>query len=174
MLLALCAGLRRREIDLLEWSAFRWDEGILRIETTAYFNAKSEDSIGDVAIDPEIMTLFRGYRAKATSTFVIESSIGPRPGAAWMHYRCRSMFKRLSGWLRAHGVKSRTPLHTLRKEFGSIINQQYGIHAASSALRHADLAITSQHYVDSRNRAAVGLGYLLSGNKIVPLDAAAG
>jgi len=28
------AGLRRNEIDKLPWSAFRWDEGVIRIERT--------------------------------------------------------------------------------------------------------------------------------------------
>jgi hypothetical protein len=28
-------------------------------------------------------------------------------------------------WLRAKKVETRTPIHTLRKEFGSLINQQF-------------------------------------------------
>ena len=31
-------------------------------------------------------------------------------------YRCQDDIRSLIGWLRAHGVVSRTPLHTLRKE----------------------------------------------------------
>jgi hypothetical protein len=42
---AVMAGLRRREIDTLEWSAFRWDSGIVRIEPTKWFHPKSDDSI---------------------------------------------------------------------------------------------------------------------------------
>ena len=41
-LLGTMVGLRRREIDLLEWSSFRWDEGTIRIEATQHFSAKSE------------------------------------------------------------------------------------------------------------------------------------
>ncbi len=50
-LLAVGAGLRKKEIDLLEWSSFRWDEKVIRIEPTRYFHPKSEDSIADLPID---------------------------------------------------------------------------------------------------------------------------
>src|SRR5207253_186340 len=54
LLLALMVGLRRNEIDKLEFPAFRWDEGIIRIEATRYFHPKSEDAIGDVEVDAEL------------------------------------------------------------------------------------------------------------------------
>jgi hypothetical protein len=44
LLLGTMVGLRRREIDLLEWTGFRCDEGTIRIEATQHFSAKSEDS----------------------------------------------------------------------------------------------------------------------------------
>jgi hypothetical protein len=50
----------------------------------------------------------------------------------------------------------------LRKEFGSQINAVHGIHAASRALRHADIAVTNQFYADSQARVRLGLGHLLS------------
>jgi integrase len=34
-LLAVAAGLRRKEIDLLEWSPFRWEENVIRIQPRA-------------------------------------------------------------------------------------------------------------------------------------------
>jgi integrase len=70
-LLAVMAGLRRREIDTLEWSAFRWDSGIIRIQPTKWFHPKSEDSIGDVEIDPELVEVFREYHGKAKSHHAI-------------------------------------------------------------------------------------------------------
>ena len=42
-------------------------------------------------------------------------------------------------WLRTKDVVSKTPLHALRKEFGSQINAHYGLLAASEQLRHAAL-----------------------------------
>jgi hypothetical protein len=41
-LLGVMVGLRRKEIDLLEWPSFRWDRGVIRIEPTRYFHPKSE------------------------------------------------------------------------------------------------------------------------------------
>jgi integrase len=165
--LATFCGLRRLEIDRLCWDAFRFDEGILRIEATKYFSPKSEDSIGDVPLEPELVELFRGYRAQATGEFVIESPNMPRIDALYENYRCQAIFESLIEWLRVRGVDTKTPLHTLRKEFGSLINQRHGIHAASLALRHANIGVTSLHYVDSRPKATPGLGGLLS-DKITP------
>jgi integrase len=160
-LLAVMVGLRRQEIDLLEWQAFRWDSGVIRIEPTRYFHPKSEDSIGDVAIDPELMEIFRGYRARAESEFVIESSREPKPDVLYQYYRCQDAFEKLTKWLRKHGVRTNKPLHTLRKEYGSQINAIHGIHAASRALRHADIRVTNEYYTDSRVRVTPGMGHLL-------------
>jgi integrase len=160
-ILASMGGLRRNEIDKLEWSAFRWEQSILRIENTKHFQTKNEGSRGDVDLDPEVSALFREFYASATGPFVIESPVKPRMGITYRHYRCNKVFKPLFAWLRSKGISSANPLHTLRKEFGSRINDAYGIYAASRALRHADIKITSQHYVDKKSRATVGMGHLL-------------
>ncbi|MBA3543802.1 MAG: tyrosine-type recombinase/integrase [Chthoniobacterales bacterium] len=161
-LLALMAGLRRNEIDKLEWGAFDWDRNQISIQTTQYFHPKSEDSTGDVEVDPEVMELFRGFKARSTGNFVVESPIAPRPEASYSHYRCQKLFKSIANWLRDHGLTGGRPLHTLRKEYGSQICAKHGIYAASRALRHSDIAITSQHYLDRRVPARAGLGVFLS------------
>jgi hypothetical protein len=50
---------------------------------------------------------------------------------------------------------------------------KHGIHAASVALRHADIAVTSQFYADSQARVRLDFGHLLSGpdEKIVNIQA---
>jgi integrase len=166
-LLSGMAGLRRKEIDLLPWSAFRWDEGVIRIEHTKHFTPKTLDSSADIAVDPELMALFRGYSARnPQAEFVVESDRSPRPGVLYNFYRCEPVFQRLTVWLKGHGVMSAKPLHELRKAFGSAICERAGIHQASRSLRHSDIRVTSQVYVDARSRATVGLGHLL-GAKIV-------
>jgi integrase len=162
-LLAVMAGLRRREIDTLEWSAFRWDRRMIQIAPTKWFHPKSEDSIGEVEIDRELVQVFRKYHAKGKGPFVIESKVKPRLDAKWEHYRCTSIFENLIAWLQSKGVTTKTPLHTLRKEFGSIIAAKHGIYAASRLLRHADITTTAQHYLDKRKRVTSGLGRLLKG-----------
>jgi integrase len=159
-LLALGAGLRRGEIDRLEWSAFRWNDNAIRIEATRYFEPKTEHSNGDVQIDPELMSMFRGYAARAGSSFVIE---GPEGDGYWDQYRAKAVFERLSAWLRKHGVTARKPIHELRKEFGSMINRRHGLSAARDMLRHGDIAVTASCYIDRPHKATSGLGALLTG-----------
>ena len=60
--------------------------------------------------------------------------------------------------LRAKGVDDRKPLHTLRKEYGSIVADKLGIYAASRALRHGDVQVTATHYLDKKQRITTGLG----------------
>ena len=161
-LLAICCGLRRNEVDKLEWTAFGWQDSVIRIEPTRFLHVKSERSIGEIDIDEEILSIFRGFYARRKGNFVIESDREARPRAAYSHYRCQKTFDDLIEWLRGQGIKAASPIHSLRKEFGSLVNQQYGIHAASAALRHADIGITSRHYIGKKGRTAVGLGALLA------------
>jgi integrase len=133
--LALGAGLRRIEIDRLEWSAFRWNENVIRIEPTEHFDVKTEHSIGDVSLDPELMSIMHGYAARARSNFVIESPNLPSKRAAFQNYRAHRVFKRLLSWLRSKGITSQKPLHELRKECGSMVNRIHGLTAAKDFLR---------------------------------------
>jgi hypothetical protein len=105
-------------MDLLEWSAFRFKENVIRIEPTRFFHAKSEDSIGKIQVDPEIVAIFRQYQAKAKGPFVIPSRRPPKTVLRGDYYRCELHIERLNGWLRKKGVNTQKPLHTLRKEFG--------------------------------------------------------
>lgn len=160
-LLATMAGLRRSEIDKLQWQAFLWKEGKIRIETTEHSSPKTSDSAGDVAIDDELVALFRGWHAKATSSFVIEADAEPRTDMNYTFYRAQKRFDALIKWLKSKGVTAVKPLHELRKEFGSQVCTKGGIYAASKMLRHADIGITAQHYVDQKERVTFGMGKLL-------------
>jgi hypothetical protein len=167
-LLGALAGLRRNEIDVLPWSAFRWNEGLIRIETTAFYRPKTRESEGDLLVDSELMELFRGYHARAKSEFVIESdSPPPAFDAPYGTYRCMDHMRELISWLRAHGVVSKTPLHTLRKEYGSQINARYGLAAAREMLRHANIQVTAAHYVENKQRSVLGFGHLLKGARTI-------
>jgi hypothetical protein len=54
-------------------------------------------------------------------------------------------------------VEGAKPLHTFRKEAGSIIATKAGIHAASRFLRHSDIQVTSMHYADYKERVTVDM-----------------
>jgi hypothetical protein len=173
-LLGAMAGLRRNEIDKLPWTAFRWEEGVIHIQTTEYFRPKSLASENDIPVEPELLEIFRGFRARAKGEFVIESESAPDNSKPYECYRCQRGFDELIGWLRSKGVVSRTPLHTLRKEFGSQINARFGLVAAQRMLRHAQVAVTAAHYVEIKTRPVLGFGHLLTkeGRTIVPMDKA--
>jgi integrase len=122
-----------------------------------------------------LIEIFRGYDACRRGDFVIESDSEPDSGALFYgQYRCQDHIRELIAWLRSKGVVSRTPLHALRKEFGSQINARYGLTAAQEMLRHADIAVTAAHYVENKRRSVLGFGHLLKGERtIVPIDKAA-
>ena len=162
-LLASLAGLRRNEIDLLEWQSFDFDHGLLRIEATKYFEGKSESALGDIPLDPELVAAFRGFRAQAKGDFVVEPNSKPKLNSRpYSRYRAQRTFNALVKWLRAKGIKGNSPLHTLRKEFGSAMARKFGIFAASAALRHSDISVTREFYLDQKPVGSVGLGHLLT------------
>ena len=170
MLLAIGAGLRRGEIDRLLWRQIDFDAGVIHVETTEAGGLKSAESSGDVEIDKTLATLLRGLHAKAKGIYVIEcgeeeadKAKAKEPASrAWgQRYRADGVLNRLNGWLRANGVQSYKPLHTLRKEAGSMIATKSGIYAASRFLRHADIQVTSMHYADHKERVTVDMGALV-------------
>jgi len=54
-LLGLFAGLRRNEIDGLEWSALDWKNYLIRVKNTDVLHLKSDESEAIVAIDAEVV-----------------------------------------------------------------------------------------------------------------------
>jgi len=151
LILALWCGLRRSEIDHLLWRTFDFSRNKLHIENTEYHQLKSEDSAGEIDLDADTAALFKGFRARAPkSIFVIESPNAPRSDRNYRHYRCNAVFERVNEWLREQGVDTAKPLHTMRKEIGSIIASEHGIFEASRYLRHSDIRITSAIYADKK------------------------
>ncbi len=160
-ILGLFVGLRKKEIDLLTWAQVDFEKAVTRIERTEFFSPKSEDSIGEVDLDPELVAILRGWKAQASGVFVIESNRQPRHESSIVYYRCEPHFDTLYAWLRGQGVTARKPLHELRKELGAILASTAGIFAAQSVLRHAQISTTAAYYTDKKRRISAGLGPLL-------------
>jgi hypothetical protein len=163
-LLAITLGLRRREIDLLEWRSFEFVSGTLQILPTRWYRLKTPESASELPVEPEILELFRGWRARATSEFMIEGNRAPK-AVSYQHYRCEQVFEGLLAWLRDKGVQGNKPLHALRKLYGAALADMHGLHVASSGLRHADIRTTAEYYIDRRVRVTAGFGKLLSDEK---------
>jgi len=163
VLLALGAGLRRNEMDKLLWKQINVEKAIIRIEVTVHGRVKNVASEADVPIDDFLCDQLRQFKKHATGEFVIEGATEPKPDASYgKRYRCEAVFKRAILWLKANKVDAAKPIHTLRKEAGSIVNSEEGIHAASRFLRHSDLQVSAAHYVDRRKHVSVGLGKLIA------------
>jgi len=167
--LGLIFGLRRNEIDKLQWPAFRPTEGVIRIEPTDCFSPKTKSSCADLPIsDPAVASLLSQWQARATGRFVVEGSGHVTDS---YHLRCETIFIRLNRWLRAHGVTAAKPLHTLRKEHGSIMCDNFGIFAAKTALRHSNIAMTSSCCAADKAVALPNAGLLLNGEpaNVIPI-----
>lgn len=165
LLLTLVCGLRRSEADALLWSQFDFETGTLTIEDTDFMRLKSRDSAGVIGLDAELVAMLRGYHARATGAFVLETPKAARVSIRELKargYRCEATQKVLIDWLRKNGVPGLRPIHTMRKEIGSIIASRDGIFKASRYLRHSDIGITSKLYADVKTPVSAGLGALLS------------
>lgn len=164
LLLTLVCGLRRSEADTVEWSQFNFEAGTLEIRDTEHKALKSADSAGVIALDPEVVVLLKNLKDKADGIFVLETPGNFRKEFS-QHtsrtYRCDATHNRLIEWLKAKGVKGKRPLHTMRKEIGSIIATREGIFAASRFLRHSDIRITSRLYADGKKLVSAGISSFL-------------
>jgi integrase len=160
LVLGLCAGLRRGEIDRLQWSQVGFARSHIVIKATDCFAPKA-NSAGDVPIDEDIVKLLKKWKKNATGRFVVEG-VEPKTDSDSHHYRAGRAHAELIEWLHRKGLTARNPLHALRKEFGSIVCQKAGVYVASRLLRHANITMTAAVYTDDRGRVTSGLGSALS------------
>lgn len=165
ILLGLFLGLRRNEIDKLPWSQMNLETGEVRIAAAEFFDPKTTGSTGVLFLPTELLDVFREYRARAKSTYVIEGAQPKASPTGQVRYRCSRLFERVCRWLRDYTGPDGTqplkhvpkPLHTLRKELGAIVTTRYGIYAAQKALRHSILATTASFYADYKEKVDTGL-----------------
>jgi hypothetical protein len=136
--------------------------GEIRIVNHEYFQAKTDGSQGKIFVDPGLMTEVDRFRVEPDTTPVVDGNIPFRPSSGRQYYRCQETFERVTSWLRSHGVTGDKPLHTLRKEFGSIICSAADIYTASRQLRHSNLATTAAFYADHRRHVSVPVTEMLT------------
>jgi hypothetical protein len=131
---------------------------------------KTEDSAGIVPIDRRVRRVL-AWIEEAQGQYVVEGGTGATMSKLWgQRYRCTGVFDRLTQWLRDQGVEGTKPIHTLRKEAGSLIATEAGTHAASRFLR-ADIQVTSMHYADHNERVVIRIGALLDPPNVVAISA---
>lgn len=164
-LLCFMGGLRRKEADLLIWQQVDFDRGVIELSLSHYLKPKTKASAMPIPLEPEVLAILRGFRARHPSDeFVLRSARAPKLTVRNSDTRCEATWKLLQAWLRAKGVTDRKPIHSLRKAVGSVMARRHGIHAAQRLLRHTTPVITSRYYADAAAYETPGLGALLSGN----------
>ena len=164
LLLALGAGLRRREIDNLQWQQVDSTRCVVRVMANESFSGKTVDSENEVFVDAGLIAELDQFRAAAGSLYVLEESRKVNALAVRSEYRAAEPFAVLVAWLRKQGVTSHKPIHALRKEFGSIVTASSDIHVAMNQLRHSDISTTAKYYTDARRRVAPQIGSMLKDN----------
>lgn len=147
-LLLLIGGLRRGEADLLPWANVNLTDGTVRVETTKWFAPKSTESTRTVPLPADVVQFLAALRAKALDAEFVLKGTAPRPAARGYTYRAEA-WETLTAWLREQGVKTLTPLHSLRKMSGSLIYSTAGIEAARRHLGHRDISTTAASYLQS-------------------------
>ena len=153
ILLASIGGLRRREIDLLEWPSFNLEHGVIQLRLTEYYRPKTPDSLRAIPFNaPWVLDWFKARRSAQGDSprFVVAPKAEYRPDQKMDYYRTADLLAKVSAWLRAQGVNAIRPLHTLRKEAGADIVRRMGLVAGAAFLRHKTTTVTSQHYTDWR------------------------
>jgi integrase len=153
VLLAAFAGLRRREIDLLEWPSIDFKNQMIQLRITDYYHPKTSDSLRAIPLrDPSVLDWFKARKRAqgATEGFVIAPAAPYTKDQKLDYYRCEEVLERLTRWLRIHGVKDARPLHALRKEAGSDIVKRAGLISGAAFLRHKSPTVTAMHYSDYR------------------------
>jgi len=143
-------GLRRGEADRLRWKDINAAESKI-----AVVEGKTKDSVADVNVGPGLLAELNRLWTPDSGDYVLAGF--DRTKTDQREYRALKTWDLLIAWLHAHGVTERSPLHALRKEFGSKINAQFGVHAAASALRHKGVQVATASYVDSRRTTVIDI-----------------
>jgi integrase len=145
-LLCITAGLRRAEVDMLEWENVDLAAGKVEIVTTKWFAPKTEESARNTPIPPDVVKHLEQSRAKDKSADFVLAGLDPNKPRGAKTYRC-TCWAPLTVWLRSKGFASLNPIHELRKLSGSLVNSTAGLEAARRHLGHRNIGTTAASYL---------------------------
>lgn len=153
-LLCIAAALRREEADKLMWEQVDFKTRRIWIRTTKFFRPKAKNSDDCIDITEGVAAYLQEYRdagENAQRLFVL-------PGREVTgKLRCLKVFRSLYKWIRSKGIDDQKPVHTLRKEAGSLVFQKSGsIDRAASFLRN-DPRVAREHYIGRKERLELEL-----------------
>ena len=150
--LCLFLGLRKGEADCLTWEQIDFENARVKIETTAYFKPKSENSEREIPVQDSILPILSKWREGADKTFVLKGGEA-RPNEKYTYYRAENTWKALTTWLKLKGVDTPKPIHYLRKLAGSLMYGSNDVYAAQRFLGHSDIRTTIGSYVHEGDKS---------------------
>jgi len=156
-LLGACAGLRRKEIAYARrswFSARTLGNGrravVVEVMTEADFRPKGKRK-RDIPVSPFVLDEIMKLRGELLPTDYIMPQEGtPRDGLETI--RCQKTFAVFNKWMTGIGWETRMKLHELRKFFGALVAEQFGIYTAKEFLGHASVTTTEDSYSTMLNR----------------------
>lgn len=159
VILALCAGMRRREIDALTWASVFPDR--IEVAPSEEYALKSEESAGAVPLDPVVGKMLAAWKAECLPSAYVVRCDEPARKVGRTLYRSAHVQEKVVAWLRENGVATNCPIHTLRKECGSLVAALAGVYAASAFLRHKDVQVTQSHYIERKAKFSPGFATVI-------------
>lgn len=171
-LLALGCGLRRSEIDKarVSWISKQRGKAVFSVQQEEDFIPKSRVSrsfpVSD-AIVKRIMSVRRELNPEKDDPYLIPDSASKSKGLRLMRH-----YKKISAWLLKMNVPGNNRLHTLRKEFGSLVATKHGIFVASKYLGHSSVVVTEEHYASLVKQPDIDIGSLIDGDDSEKRDSA--
>jgi integrase len=150
------AGLRRSEADNARWNWLDAEGGKITVQAVGNFKPKTRNSRLPIAVSAGYLAALLRLRPAdaAADGFILAPELPERKPGTFYAYRAKDVFDRLQAWLRRQGVGTRTPIHDLRREFGSYCAEHGDIFVASRQLRHSGVAITEKFYAAQRRNIA--------------------
>ena len=142
VLMALGIGMRRSEIcaAIPNWFSVQSEKVLVTIKEEKHFQPKEEES-GIVPIPISLYEKLLNLRGDSKSFYFVPSST-PNENANRLNKR----YDKINTWLKSKGMNERKPIHSLRKECGSLIAQQSNSLEASKVLRNT-VQVASIHYL---------------------------
>lgn len=141
VLMALGIGMRISEINasIPEWFSKQSENVTVHIREEPFFSPKAGED-GVVPISLELYSLLLKFRDDSDSKWFV-----PNRDDEYHEGRLRKRFETVNRWLHSKGFTKRNPLHSLRKECGSIVAKKHGILEASKVLRNT-VQVCAIHY----------------------------
>jgi len=121
--------------------------GFIDVAAGGSWRPKTDSSENIVHVDAGLLKELELYRGEPTATVLRQPSRGVEDAVTW---------------LRRQGITASKPLHTLRKEFGSMVYAATDLLVAAKQLRHSTTKVTESFYVEPRKQYAPPIGQMLS------------